>query len=368
VRSALGYGLDPQLLTLNSLSQPALGFLNAEGEGWQAQYLVDRAHNAVLDHLMTAGLIGAGLWLALVAAVIILGVSRARAAPSGEELAERLGCLGAVLAHVAEEQVGIATTAPLALFWLVAGVLVLPAWGVEGEAAIRPHARGRRGRWWTAAMVTTAVIAIAVGWIGTRWLLASVAYAEGTRRQIAGRTQEAYTQFQRSRALAPWLPLPAEAVAHTTIRLAGGETTPGRRLSLLHEGEAALAESRRHALGSGVSWTLTAQIAFAEARAGERGKLAVSLDAFEMAARLRPRDAQLVAQWAWAWLESGDPARARLAAEQAVALPNGRREWLAWAVLARAARQLGDDATAQAAADKARREAPPEIRRMLGGP
>jgi len=56
--------------------------------------------------------------------------------------------------------------------------------------------------------------------------------------------------------------------------------------------------------------------------------------------------------------------RAREAAEKALALSAGR-EWLAWAVLARAAGQQGDAAQAQRAAERTRTLAPPEARRIL---
>jgi len=184
------------------------------------------------------------------------------------------------------------------------------------------------------------------------------------RRVIAGRTADARADFARSTALCPWLPLPAQAFAHASLRAAAGEPDPAKRLRLLREGEAALVEARDHATGGPVSWLLTAQLAFGEARGGDRGKLAVSLAAFEAAAWFRPGDPEILAQWAWAWLESGNPSRAREAAEKALALSAGR-EWLAWAVLARAAGQQGDAAQAQRAAERTRTLAPPEARRIL---
>jgi len=111
------------------------------------------------------------------------------------------------------------------------------------------------------------------------------------------------------------------------------------------------------------SWTLTAQVALAQARAGDRSKLAESLDAFGAAARLSPDDPRLLAQWSWAWLESGDAARARQTAERA--LSRDPAEWLAWAVLARSARELGNPAEAERALGTARKLAPPEARRHL---
>ena len=217
-------------------------------------------------------------------------------------------------------------------------------------------------------MIAVVLFTLLIGWINTRWLVASVAYADGARRQIAGRTAEAHGDFRRAGELAPWLPLPAEAFAYTSLQLAGIEMSPGRRMDLLHEGEAALAGARRHALGGGASWTLTAQLAFAEARAGERSKLPLSLQAFEVAAKFRPLDPQLAAQWGWALLESGDARRARQMAERALALSAGRPEWLPWAVLARSARELGDTEEARRAADNARRLAPAGVQRAeVGG-
>ena len=158
---------------------------------------------------------------------------------------------------------------------------------------------------------------------------------------MAGRTLEAYQHFERSRALVPWLVLPAEAAAHSGLRLAAAETQAVPRLTLLREADAALAGVGPQR-GTGASyWTLSAQVAFAQVRAGDRAKLAASLDAFEHAARLRPGDGQLMTQWAWALVEAGDPARARATVQQALAEPQGARAWLAWAVLARAASELG---------------------------
>jgi Tfp pilus assembly protein PilF len=116
-------------------------------------------------------------------------------------------------------------------------------------------------------------------------------------------------------------------------------------------------------MGGAGSWALTAQIGFAEARAGDDRGLAVSRDAFAAALRLRPGDVKLLTQSALIWLESGDAPRARQLAEQALARDSG--EWLAWAVLARASKRLGNDPEAQDAAARARALVPPEARRVL---
>jgi hypothetical protein len=367
VRSALGYGLETQLLTLDQLSLPRIHAF-ARGDRWRGKYLVDRAHNAFLDKLVTEGMVGAVLWLTAVGSLLVVGSRRVRTASTADETSMRLGCLGAVLAHLVEGQVGIVTTMPLALFWMVAGVLATPPWaGGAARLAAVPQASSERRSLRKLALVPLALAVLFIAWVGTRWLLASTAYADGARQSIAGRLGEAAARFQRARELMPWLSLPAEAFAYTALVLAGRESDPIRRLEMLHEGEAALAETRRYARGSASSWGFTAQIALAEARAGERDKLPISMEAFAKAAALRPRDASIMAEWGLAWLESGEPAKALEAAEKALSLPRGRGQWRAWLVLSLASREMGDVSRSAHAADQARRLAPAGAQRALEG-
>jgi hypothetical protein len=234
---------------------------------------VDRAHNVVLDHLVTGGLVGVGLWALLIGLLVVTGIQRARAGAGPSEFAVRSGALGAVAAHLVEGQVGIVTPMPLALFWLAAALCTMPPW--EARLHSRPAARAHRS-WWVMAAVTLVLATALVAWLETRWLLASVAYAQGTRSGIAGRATEAYHAFKRSRALAPWLALPAEAEAYTALRLAGAEPDAARRLALLREADAALAEVEQPAAARANYWALRARVAFAQARAGERARLEAS--------------------------------------------------------------------------------------------
>jgi len=330
----------------------------------RARYVIDRAHNALLDQLATQGLVGAALWLALVGAALTVGVSRMRTSVARGETAIRVGALGAVLAHLADGQVGIATPMSLALFWLAVALLTGPPWIDAAAAPERGPAPPRADRWWRAlALIPAVCLAVFVTWAATRWLLASVSFADGTRNAIAGRMGPALLDFHRSADLAPWLSLPAESAAYAALRLAAGESGPARRLDFLHEADTALTRARSHAMSGATSWALAGQVAFAEARAGERDRLPFSIDAFASALRLRPGDPKLLAQQAWAWLESGDAQGARAVARDAVGRDPG--EWLGWAVLARSARVLGDQPDAEVAAGKARGLVPPEGRQFL---
>jgi cytochrome c-type biogenesis protein CcmH/NrfG len=364
-RTFIGYGPDTQLLVLDPLTAPFLGTIRARTPNWQARYVADRAHNFLLDHLVTEGLVGAGLHVLLVATVLAVGLSRIRASSATGEATIRLGALGAVLGHVAEGQVGIETSMPLALFWLAAALVTCGPWNgspVQSGPPTRPTTSLSR-RWQVRALAVAAGLVALMAWGSTRWLLASVAYAEGARHLMAGRTVAAHENFSASAALAPWSPVSTEAAAATALRLAGSEQDPSRRLRLMHEAEATLARARRHAMSGPGTWALAGQVAFAQTRAGDRTRLAASRDAFAMALRLRPGDPELLAEWGWAWLESGDPGQARRIAEQALA--KDPRQWLAWMVVARSARELGDVPGAESAAGKARALAPPEVGRLL---
>jgi len=361
LRSLVGYGPETQLLVLEPLTSPYVGRQVAGGVGWQARYVFDRSHNALLDLVVTEGLVGAALWVLLVGGVVVVGVARLRAGAAVGELAIRVGGLGAVLGHVADGQVGMATPMSLALFWMAAALATAAPWTAASSAPARsPRALAR---WWGVALVGTVLVTGLVTWATTRWLLSSMAYAAGVRHGIAGQLSDAYGEFRRSVALAPWLPLPAESAAYTALRLATAESVPSRRVALLHEAEALLTQARAHAIGGPGSWALSAQIAFAEARMGAPSQLAASRDAFAAALRLRPHDPRLLAQSAWVWLESGDALKARRTAEEALALDP--REWVAWAVLARVSRALGDIAGAERASGRARDLAPRDARPLV---
>lgn len=365
LRGLVGYGPETQLIVLEPLTSPYVGRQVAGGEGWHARYVFDRSHNALLDLLVTEGVVGAVLWVLLVGALVVVGLGRLRRGTAVGELAIRVGALGAVLGHAADGQVGMTTPMSLALFWIAAALATATPWSAAPPPRTGSPPAASRPWWWGGVLVGAVLVTLLGTWVATRWLFASMAYAAGVRHGIAGQLADAYDDFRRSVALAPWLPLPAESAAYTALRLATAETVTSRRVALLHEAEALLTQARSHALGGPGSWALTAQIAFAEARAGEPSQLAASREAFAAALRLRPQDPRLLAQSAWVWLESGDALRARRTAEEALALEP--REWFAWAVLARVAKALGDPKGAEEAAARARDLAPRDARPLVEG-
>jgi cytochrome c-type biogenesis protein CcmH/NrfG len=360
IRSVIGYGPESQLATLYRLT--------ARPDPAGGRFLRDRAHNEVLDDLVTGGLVGATLWLAVMGAVLFVGVRRLRTSAPGAEAGIRVGCLGAVAGHLVDAQFGIATPVSTGLFWIVAALLTAPL-ALDDRAPpdrVDAGTAGRRGRW-LALLIVASILAAAVAWGSTRWLAASMAYARGSRLLNAGAESAAQREFQEASRLVPGLSQPAEANAGVAVALAGGERDPRRQLVLLTEAEAALAAVRRYssyATTGPYHWVLVGQVALAQYRAGDPSKLATALEAYETAARLQPGDSWILANWGVAWLDARNPERAREVAEHAVARKPDN--WLAWAVLARAASQLGDATRTEQATASARALAPPEAHSLLG--
>jgi hypothetical protein len=361
LRSVTGYGLETQLYALDPLVRPFLGVQRGHG----IRYAADRAHNDVLDHLATAGLVGASLWLAVAASVIVIGVRRTGASADEADALLRLGCLGAVLGHLVEVQFGVVTPAPLALFWVLAALLTLapaaPGARLRGERS-RPAVRPLRTRQAVAA-VATAALALTVGWAATRWLLASVAYADGSQAGLAGDLVTARATFQRARDLAPWIPLSSVALAQVELRLSQESADPASRRAHVDGAASAVATVLRHSSGPAVPWSLVGDVALAQARAGKRETLPEAREAYQAAARQAPTDPSVLARWGLTSLELGDAERARELGRQAVTL--GPREWLGWTVVAVAARRLGDADEGSRAADRARALAPAHERPRL---
>ena len=366
LRLAIGYGPETQLLVLEPVMTFFHGAVPTRGEGWQARYVFDRSHNIVLDRLVTQGLIGVGLWGLLLAGLIALGIARIRSSTAAGETAVRLGALGALLGHLADGQVGMETTTPLALFWVSAALLTLPSWTRRPETAPgQSHARISNKAVWSVLLAVTVGGTVLVAWMGTRWLLASSAYADGTRHGIEGRLQQAHQDFRRSITLAPWLGLAAEASAYTVLRLGGAEDRPFPSPGAVsgRPGDAGAGSAVRHGGGGLVGADRPAGVRRGTGRGtasvhGQPGGLCrgAPADAREMQSCWRNQGSSC-------W-KVGDPVGGRATALEA--LRRDSREWMAWALLARSAGQLGNATEADRAGRMARGLAPPEAQRVLG--
>ena len=371
-RALVGYGPETQILILDRFLPPELrslitGQLTTGQQEWRAIYRFDRAHNELLDHLVTTGTIGVLLWLASVGGILAVGVIRLYSAQGALEAGMRLGCLAAVVGQTVEGLVGIASPMPRAIFWMGAAVLTAPFPMPWASASVDRRAQGgatvgRHRRWRALALVASGA-AVGLMIVGSTYaLLGSMAYAAGTRRGIAGDLVTARREFIRSSQLVPWVPFPAEAAANVSLRLAAAPG-PAQRADWLEEVQRKLARARWHVPSRSDLWRLSAQVALRRATAGYPEEFGEALQDFSEANRLRPGDPEILSQWAFAVLQTGNPTGARRLAENALAVDP--QSWLAWAVLARSCWQLGDFQQSQRSAKSARELAPPAARDLV---
>lgn len=370
LRAMVGYGPDTQLLIIDRFLPRELRTLNARQLDGKARYTFDRAHNEWLDDLVTTGAIGALIWLGLVGALILTGVRRLRSSSGSPEAGVRLGCFAVMVGQVVEGLVGIATPMPRALFWIAAAILTVPVpltlTRAEPAPRTRPQAARarRRGSLPSFALLACALGLVLVAIVGTtRSLLGSMAYSAGIRRGLAGDLSSARREFLRASDLAPWTPFPAEAVADVALRMVAARVDSGRPVAGLEEAQEVLARARQYAPSHSNLWLLGGRVALARVSAGQRDQLDLALREFSEAARLRPGDPIILSQWALALEQSGDAVGAgRMAGE---ALAGDRSTWLAWAVLARSHKELGNHAQAARSAEEARQSVPPASRDFL---
>jgi tetratricopeptide (TPR) repeat protein len=233
-RVMIGYGPETQELALEPRYPIELAqrFANAR---------FDRAHNLVLDTVLTTGLLGLA---ALV--IFVVGVARAGTLAAGPEAGPgrwiSAGLFGALTANLVAAQFAFDTVTTLAFFWMLAGLTVgplvpLPRVAFEPAASRRQTRRQRREeRQRQASGLTPAVrlrataflAAGAIGLASVPWLTAPFLADLYHTRALALRAGEAPGSSSRQElaaaAAVPWLDVPLLALADTYLDLARTST------------------------------------------------------------------------------------------------------------------------------------------------
>ena len=241
-RLLFGYGPETQLTALEAHYPVELAqrFENAR---------FDRAHNLILDQLVTTGLPGTLALLALIVAVARVGLLRSaqpEAEPSDnlpdsapDRVSARIldaGLLGAFAANIVANLVAFDSSATGALFWMVTGLIVGPSLPPEQHAPAPTPASDRRARRrqrqsavtnrsQRIRMRTTAgLAAIAIGLAAIPWLTAPFLGDLYHTRALALRAGEAPGSSIRQELNAaqstPWLDVPLLSLGETFLELA----------------------------------------------------------------------------------------------------------------------------------------------------
>lgn len=253
VRPLLGFGPDLLGSVIARRYPPELWRLETP------QFVVDRAHNASLDTLVSVGILGSAALLALGLVVATAAWRLLRVRENGLHVPLLVGALAALAAHVVEQQFNVAVTAASLLAWLLAGAIVGLAWppgrklartprlpseeglGSVGEPppltaprhAKPPGRASRRAagasllvprahtvRWRTTVAVATLLVAGTIVVWQVQPLRADVFYAQGLAMQRAGRFADARSSLAQAVAVWPHEPAYWNELARAHLQLA----------------------------------------------------------------------------------------------------------------------------------------------------
>jgi O-antigen ligase len=133
LRPLVGYGQETIPYLLNRVLPPPRVLDNVIGEVW------DRSHNALLDRLLTTGILGLAAYIGLIGGVLLVAFRRARDELDARSWGPRAAILLALLVHVLETQFSMLVVPGEAIFWLLAGAAV-GAWRSSDAEVLAPQA------------------------------------------------------------------------------------------------------------------------------------------------------------------------------------------------------------------------------------
>ncbi|WP_322510874.1 hypothetical protein [Chloroflexus sp.] len=176
LRLLIGWGPESMFVAFNRFYPPSLANVEARGAS------PDRSHQALLDEIVTKGLLGLAAYLWLIGSFVWFCLRQLRQPASWRHHLLVIAMLSAVTAHVVEGLTGIPIVATLMMFWLLLG-LTIAAERIErnqeptpepavAKPAVRPPARRGQQR---APARRPAARQPATGMIGTAGLIGFVA-------------------------------------------------------------------------------------------------------------------------------------------------------------------------------------------------
>ena len=304
-RPLTGYGLDSLGMVFPQVASSDLVYVLGR------TFFVDRAHNALLDWLIMAGLPGLLAWAFLL--MVALGImARALRGPLATE--KRLilaGIVAAVLGNLARNLVSFDVTATAMAFWLLLGMGV--ALASAAETGPTPDAQGSGWRRWLLVGILAAGVGIAIWLVNARQIMADIA-ARAAQVRIS-RGDEDGAVMAAERAVASW---PAEPEHHLLLSRAywiqAAAYPEGASLSLARA-DVALRSAQRLRPGEASIWLQSARF-----YASLTGAQAQRDDAYRRAAALAPTRAGIYRDWGRAYLTDGDMAAAAHLLREAVRL------------------------------------------------
>ncbi len=312
-RPLLGYGLDAVELVFPRVYPPQLVYYQGR------QVFVDRAHNVVLDWIVTTGVVGALSFLLVVTRFFILGWQRAMSA-GGKQRILVIAALASVAGNLAGNLSGFDVTATAALTWLLMALVASPAMASRAtpEEPSTPSAGAVATPWarWALSAVLGVGALLLIVHFNVRPLLASVAHRSAMRYAQAGDLAPAVDAAFQATAYGPCEP------EHYRLagRLVWRQAETSGDLDTWLRAEMALLTARDLRPLDFASWAWLGDFYGALGVQIDPGALTLAHQAYGQATRLAPNRARLYVAWGQIYLAEDRPEAALERFYQAVDL------------------------------------------------
>jgi len=297
-RPWLGFGSDSLGLLFPQVFPPQLVYYQGR------QLFVDRAHNLLLEWLVTGGALLAASWI-LVYVLYFRGMAQALVGPLSRErrLLLAAGAAG-VGANLANNLVSFDVVATATAAWLLMGLTVGLAGGSVPQTEERLPKRGLverampAGRLLVAAGVGLTVLLLILH-LNLRPLLADGLLLRAQRRAAAGEWEAALIAGEQARILWPFTPETSQALArlYRQRALTWEPGNPGRSRADLDRALAAQQAALALRPADFVLWMELGETYALQAQAGDRSQMGSFQAAFQQAASLAPNHARLYVRW-----------------------------------------------------------------------
>jgi len=283
-RPALGYGPDTFPLAFSRVypaEMTVYGGPNATGE---------HAHNQILDLAVDAGIVGAVLYLAVIAAVVVRGLAALRRTTDSGRRLLLAGLISAVVACLLQHQLSFLTVTPAAFLWLYLGWIESLAPRAEPLPETERPVPARR----LALGPLVAIVAVgALGLIVVTNLLPVVAdlyAARGKDLAEAAKWDDSVTAYQRALHLAPGQDRYYALLAQSYLASSERKDTFGQAEEALAQAVRLSPYDLNYALDQ-------AELYYRWGAAIDPSRLALALDACQRAAVLSPTDPRIYVGW-----------------------------------------------------------------------
>ena len=308
-RPLIGYGPDALGLVFPRVFPPQLVYYQGR------EFFVDRAHNLLLDWVVTTGIPGLLAFLLLLAAFVLVvrkGLLRTHTARKRIML---IAILAAVMGNLANNMVSFDVTPTAVAAWLLMGMGVALA---SPPALLRkrlaPVSTGVAIAGPFAAGMLFLILATAVWQFNGRPLLADSAARFAYRYGLQGDWQSATAAAEQAVAWWPVEPAHQLLLSRTSQRLAQQGGFRGV------QAEAALLAAQATRPDDWLIWLASARFYGSAGQISGRDSAPLMHDAYRRAAALAPSSADVYTEWARAYLEENDPQSAVPLLRRAVSL------------------------------------------------